>query len=282
MTNPAKPLARPLAAFVTTVAAAMAATAAWDRGGTALDRTLLVALSVAIVAAVHLLPALSRRPATWLLWFGCLLCAMYGHLTFLTHAGLRAGDERTQHAAQVVGTGRQIDATQRALDAITARPVAVVAAQLANTRASRERAALRLELEEARRAEDLRAQLVTLAATQTQAEVTGATDPVVARLAAVTGSNEASISVIVGLVFSLLLELLGTVLWMEALRPAAETSGVEVMPGPPPSLAADDPLADLQAAIAAGKLRPTVSGIRAFLGCSQAKAMEMRRVLLAG
>ena len=66
-----------LAVFVTGTAALMAATAAWDRGGgSGLDRALLVALSVAIIMAVHLLPALSRRPAAWLLWFGCLLCAV--------------------------------------------------------------------------------------------------------------------------------------------------------------------------------------------------------------
>lgn len=270
-----------LAVFVTTVAAAMAATAAWDRGGTALDRILLVSMSVAIVGGVHLIPALTSRKLAWLLWAGCLLGTVYGHLTFFVHASMRAGDAQAQQSVQVTGAARQIDATQRALDVITARPISVVAAQLANTRTRRERAALRLELAEAQRGEALRGELVKLAATQTQAEVAGTTDPVVARLAAVTGVTEASISLTVGLTFSLLLELLGAVLWIEAFRqPSGQPQDYPNAGDTKPR--ADDPLADLRRAIEAGECKPTVSGIRAFLGCSQAKAMEMRRACLAG
>lgn len=207
-----------LAFLATLTAATMAASAAWDRGGTSLDRGLLVALSVAVVAGVHLIPALSRERLKWLLWVGCLLCTVYGHLTFFVHAGMRAGEARAQQSAQVTGTTRQIAAVQEALARISARPAAVVVTQLANTRARRQRAALRLELAEARRAEQLQDELVALEGKQTRAEVAGATDPVVARLSEVTGRSEASISLAVGLAFSLLLELLGAMLWMEALR----------------------------------------------------------------
>jgi len=263
----------------------MAAVAALDRGGTVLDRGLLAALSVAIVAGVHLIPALSRRKLAWLLWAGCLLGTVYGHLTLFVHASMRAGEAQAHQSAAVTGTGRQVGAVRDALAAITARPVAVIAGQLANTQGRRERAALRLELAEAQRAASLRDELVRLAATQTQAEVTGATDPVIARLAVTLGSNEASISLAVGLLFSLLVELLGALLWIEALSRPSETPQDYLKtfaPSPTPGwdeAAASNPLADLRAAIKAGELKPTVAGIRAFVGCSQAKAMELRRAI---
>jgi hypothetical protein len=58
------------------------------------------------IAAVHLLPALSQRPVAWVLWIGCLLCAIYGHLVFFTYASLRAGDVRAQYSVRVIGAGR--------------------------------------------------------------------------------------------------------------------------------------------------------------------------------
>lgn len=267
---------RYLAIFITATAMAMAAVAAWDRGGNAVDRTLLVALSVAICAGTHLIPALTKRKVAWLLWFGCLLGTVYGHLVFFTHSNIRAGEGRAQHSAQMAGVDRQIEAVQTALAGITARPVAVVAAELAGSQGSRQRSALRLELVEARRAAALRDELITLAGTVTAAQATISSDPVTARLSAVTGSSEASISIVVGICFAVLLELVGALLWCEALR----QSEVEV-PNEPEGQSKRDPLTKLREAVSAGQCKPTVSGIRAYMGCGQAKAMEMRRMLLA-
>lgn len=261
-------ITRLLALFVTLTAMAMAAVAAWDRGGNAIDRALLVALSVAICAGTHLIPALSKRNLAWLLWAGCLLGTTYSHLTFFTHASLRAGDVRAQHSAKVVGTGEQIDAAREALAGITARPVAAIAAELVTTQGRRERSALRVELTEAQRAAALRDELVRLTGTATEAEVAASGDPVTARLAVVTGSSEAGIALFIGLGFSILLELVGALLWVEALR---QPSGAH-----PPGT---DTATRLRAAIETGRVKPTVAGIRAFLGCSQAKAMELRRAI---
>jgi len=280
MGTPIKPQAAfvlvPMAVFTTLTAMAMASVAAWDRGGNTIDRALFVALSVALIAAVHLMPAFSRRPFTWALWFGCLLCAIYGHLTFFVHAALRAGDNQAQHSVQVVGTGQQIQAAREALAGITARPVAVVAAELAITHGRRQRSALRLELSEARNAESLRAELVNLAGTVTTAQVAASSDPVISRLAEVTGSSDASISLAVGVIFAVMLELVGVVLWCEALRPQGDAKTPAIDP------VVVDPVADLRRVIEAGRCKPTVAGIRSFLGCSQTKAVEMRRALLAG
>ncbi|OGS93180.1 MAG: hypothetical protein A3K04_11270 [Gallionellales bacterium RBG_16_56_9] len=265
-------LTRLLAVAITLTAMAMAAVAAWDRGGSALDRALLMALSVAICAGTHLIPALSKRRLAWLLWAGCLLGTVYGHLVFFTHASLRAGDNRAQYSVQMSGVERQIEAAQSALDGITARPVTVVAAELADTQGSRQRSALRLELAEARRAGVLRDELVILAGAATTVQSTVSSDPVTARLAAVTGSSEVGITIAIGIGFSILLELVGALLWCEALRPNEL---------PKVSHPEQDPIADLKEAVATGVCKPTVNGIRVFMGCGQAKAMEIRRRLLA-
>lgn len=262
-----------LAGTVTLTAVAMASVAAMDRGGTVIDKALLMAMSVVIVLAVHLLLAMTRRPAAWLVWTGCLMCAIYGHLTFLTHASLRAGDVRAQHSALTVGTERQIETTREALAGIKARPIAIVAAELAQTNVRRERAALREEIAEGRRTEALRDHLVRLSGVSTTAQVSGATDPVTARLALVTGCSESGVAIVIGMTFSILLELIGALLWYEVLRPSDEAVTDDV------TSRVTDPITALRSAIEAGKCRETVSGIRTYLNCSQARAMEMRRAL---
>lgn len=274
-----------LAVFVTFTAASMTAVAAWDRGGTLIDKALLVAMSVVIVLAVHLLPALSRRPAAWLVWVGCLLCAIYGHFTFLTHASLRAGDNRVQQSALVVGTERQIGTAREALAEIKARPVATVAAELAQSIDKRQRAALREELIEGRRAEALRDELLRLSRASTTALIARTTDPVTARLAAVTGLTDSGIAVVVGMTFSILLELIGALLWYEALRHVSEDMADIKARVTEIENSVTEPITDtvttLQEAILSGKCRGTVSSIRAFLNCSQARAMELRRELVS-
>lgn len=258
---------RPLALFVTLTACAMTAVAAWDRGGTIIDRALLVSMCVVIVLAVHLIPALSRRPVAWLVWSVCLLCAVYGHLTFLTHASLRAAEAHAQQSALAIGTERQIQSAREALDEIKARPVATVAAQLAQEGDRRMRAALRAELAEGKRAENLRDDLAQFEAVYTAVRVTGATDPVTERLAVVTGWTVSGVSVVIGMTFAMLLELIGTLLWFEALRPskaAAEpTQGDDTK-------AVTDPITEqvtaVTAAILAQECRLSVTSIREFLG----------------
>ena len=267
-------ITRLLALFVTLTAMSMAGAAAWDRGGNAIDRVLLVALSFAICAGAHLIPALSKRNLAWILWGCCLIGTVYSHLTFFTHASLRAGDYQAQHSVQVIGTAKQIEAANEALAEIKARPIAIVGSDIANSQDWRQRRALKLELAEAHRAATLRDELLHLAGTATKAEVTESSDPVTARLSTVTGSSEASIGLAVGLGFSILLELVGALLWYEALQ---HPKGIHAAPCAP--IVVPDSIATLQIAVADGRCKATVAGIRAYLGCSQAKALELRRVI---
>lgn len=297
-----------VAVFVTLTAACMAAAAAWERGGTLFDRVLLVSMSEIIVLAVHLLPALSRRSIVWPVWVGCLLCAMYGHLTFLIHASVHAEDNRAQNSALTVGTERQIEVTRESLARINARPVATVAAELAVTRDSQQRRALRAEIAEGRRAEALDDELVKLSGISTVARVTRENDPVTVRLAEVTGYSDGTVAVVIGMIFSVLIELVGALLWYEALRHTDRgesqswkpnvadvtegvTSPLEAVTG---FIKTEDPViagtsavttalsgqvAPVINAIKIGQCRPTVAGIRKYLGCSQARASALRREL---
>ena len=266
---------KPIAIFVTSTAVTMTAIAAWDRGGTFADKAVLVAMSVVIVVAVHLLPAMSRRPVTWLVWMGCLVGAIYGHLTFFTNSAQRAADNRAQQSALAVGTQRQIDTAKDALSRITARPVTIVTAELAVTEDRRERSALRAEIAEGKRAQMLLDDLARLSAVSTTAQIP-VTDPVTARLAAVTGWNESQVAVAIGLTFSVLLELIGALLWYEAMRRttviAPLSNGTTCVTQP-----VTDIVTMLRRAITAGECQKSVRGIREFLGCSQVRAMELRR-----
>lgn len=267
-------MTKALAVFVTLIAASMAAISAWDRGGDMIDRILLIGISVVIVLAVHLLPALSKRSYIWIVWAICLCAAIYGHLTFLTHASLRAGTVRAEQSTLAVGTDKQIQATQSELASIQARPIAVIAAALAITESKRERNALREELAEAKRAEMLKERLAKLFGVATEAKVTGTSDPVIKKLSEVTGYGENSVSLVIGLAFSTLLELIGALLWYEALKvtvtPKVVTSNAVTEPG-------NHDIIVLRNAIEAGECRKTVAGIRAYFKCSQEKAMELRR-----
>jgi hypothetical protein len=298
-----------VAVFVTLTAACMAAVAAWERGGTPLDRVLLVSMSAIIVLAVHLLPALSSRWIVRPVWLGCLLCAMYGHLTFLIHASVHAEENRAQHSALTVGTERQIEVIRESLGRINARPVATVAAELAVTRVSRQRTALRAEIAEGRRAEALDDELVKLSGISTGARSTRETDPVTVSLAEVTRYSDGAVAIVIGMTFSVLIELVGALLWYEVLRHPdrdegqtwnANTADVtddvthpdEAVTGSikteaPVTAATSAVTTELSGQVASvinaikiGECRPTVAGIRRYLGCSQARASELRRKLV--
>lgn len=260
-----------LALFVTTTAILMSAVAASERGGTSIDQALLIALSIAVCAGSHVIPAISKRKLPWLIWVLCLVGTVYSHLTFLSYASQRAVNEHSRNSLQRVGIEREISATREALAAINARPVTEVAAKLALVKGWKIRKALEAELSEAKHAESLRDELIKLSSNASVAELTGAVDLVTARVAQVTKSNENMIDLAIGLGFSILLELFGAFLWYEALH--REEDNQSYFP------AKESSFIDLEEAIASGTIRPTVKEIRAYMGCSQAKAMELHRAL---
>lgn len=240
------------AAGTSIVGVLMAAAAAFERGATAADRALIVAVSCCIVLAAHILPAITRTLAGRTLWVACLLLTAWGHAAFFTAAASRAGEAR---AAQVPATSRA-SAVQTELDALQgSRLVAAVSADLAGARArdasahaalqrcmesgdmgcSRTRAAaaaaqaradaLADELVQARRAADLRAQMTGAAAEHDDARAAAAVDPVAAALSAATGVTPAALSTGVAILSAVVVELLAALLWSTGLaRPAQDVA----------------------------------------------------------
>ena len=110
-----------LAAAVLLVAMGMAAVSAWGRGADLVNKGLMVALAVAVVAAVHLLPALCRSRAVWPLWLACFVVAVHGHAGFVLQAGEKVATAR--HTPQAQALIEQREAIGLALANIKARPV---------------------------------------------------------------------------------------------------------------------------------------------------------------
>lgn len=248
----------PLALAMTTTAAAvvMAGAAAAERGTTPMDTALITTVAALLALGAHLLPALARmggrrvpRAAVWPLWLGCIAATLYGHSHFMLSASQRAGDAR----AEAVGSSHAAQALQAELAAISARPLAQVAADKATAdgRAAQALAALArceqgagaghcpaaaaqatsnqakatglgLELAQAQHAAELRSRLVAAAGEQDGAQQRAATDPVDAALAQLTGWPLAGLSLGLAVMQALLLDLLAALLWSMALAGTGE------------------------------------------------------------
>lgn len=269
-----------LALMVLLASLLMASAAAWQRSEAPLDRALLVILSCVTVSAVHLLPSLTKSRAMWPLWFGCFVLAVYGHAGFFAFAAERAGEARASQSVQAKNIKAQQARITDTLDTIKARPLAQVAALLSRTTVQDRREALTIELSEAKRAVTLRDDLLRL-----EAELISnatVTDPVTAQITAVTGANTQAVALVLNLGAAALLEAIGVLLWLELTTSQGRTDrdGLgdthiqERHPHTPTALEV------LREAVTAGECKATVAGIRQFMQCGQAKAMELRRELI--
>nr|WP_086973039.1 hypothetical protein [Caballeronia glebae] len=287
----------------------MSVLAGWQRGGELPERVVWVAIGVVLVVCAHLLPALCRyspwsvRGIGSLLWIACMATACFGHATFFVlaqqHAGERRASSLVPEVTNTVPASRNLTAIM--IDrANVARQLAIADAQ----RCPRECAALKVrhvalaatldalnaEADDVRRREasDDRGKRRRDALT---------VDPVTGRLATLLGTTISRVDLLSGLTFAAVLEGVACLLWSLALKPrqAAVTtpsvtdpaaSGHEpVSPShgtvnAPVSPAATEVMR-LARDVAAGRVRATVSDIRRHLGCSQAKAIALRRQLAA-
>lgn len=248
-------LALAAAALTSATGLLMAGASALERGGSVLDRVLIAAISCMLVLGAHLLPTLSRSMPVRALWIGCLLLTAWSHAAFFAAAAQRAGSAR----ADSVTTSAQARALQTELEAIAARPLAQVSADLAAAQArvisadlalqrcrkalpeaasasptacarpleavggaSRQVEALAVEEGEARRAAALHQRLVEAAGREDQARDQAAVDPVTAMLSTLLGLKAGSAGVAVAVLSAVVVELLAALLWTLGLRPGEE------------------------------------------------------------
>lgn len=266
-----KTLALVFAISVSLVVLVMSGVAAVERGGTIVDQLLMVAISVAVCAGSQFILAISRHYLSWLLWFFCIMGSLYSHITFLSYASHRAGNVHSQSDIQVIRVEREIEVTREALSEIKARPATIVAADLAIAKSWKNRTALEVELAEARRVSRLQERLITLTNTVAVTGDAAATNLVTAAVARVTGSNPESIDLVIGLCYSMLIELLGSFLWFMVFQSHEKEHQ--------PIDCKLDSINELEVAISNGKIKGTVKEIRGYLRCGQEKAMELRRKL---
>ncbi|MGF6664843.1 hypothetical protein QF000_006511 [Paraburkholderia atlantica] len=300
-----------VAIAATGTAVSVSVLAGWQRGGWLSERVLWIAISAVLVVSAHLLPALCRaaplavRFMGAVLWAGCMAATCYGHATFFLAAQQHAGQIRAETIAEpppATSMGRSL--TQIADD--RAAIVAELAARC-STGCTAKRIALKarldaldVEMSEARRQEAQvdRATSQQDRATERRDELRA--DPVTSRVAAFVGAPVARVDLLTGLTFAAVLEGVACFCWLLTFDAAAAPEihdEAEPMPlvtsSYPTSVkpvtvavtANDEPahdLAQVREAIASGRLRATVAEIRKHLGCSQSRAMAVRRQLVTG
>ncbi|MEN7528628.1 hypothetical protein [Cupriavidus sp. DL-D2] len=258
------------------------------------------------------------RGAATVLWVASLLTTSYGHLTFFLLAQHHAGELR---AATLPATESQSDRSLMVVMAQRADVIARLAAANAQRctgncptlEGRRVALAATLDALEAEASDIRRGQAARDRAVERHDAVIA--DPVTARLAALLGTTTARVDLLSGLTFAAVLEGVACLLWTVTLRlqrpspdvppvvapvttariqvtpshelePGSHKSVTEaVTPQASPAQASnagtEDDLRRLRQAVTAGELRPTVTGIRRHLGCSQAKASALRRQLVS-
>lgn len=304
-------LAAMLALAATITAVCLSVLSGMQRGGLPAERALWVAVGVVLVIAAHLLPALCRpharpvRAAGAVIWFGCIAATCYGHAVFFLTSARHAGELRAAAVPVVTPQGRDLTAI--------ARDRADAVARLARANARRcaepclslmaERTALAAKLDaigvEQAEAARHRSQQDRAVAARDAAQA----DPVTGPSAAI-GWSASRADLLAGLAFALVLEAVACFAWLLALRPAVVTDAAEtpahqgsngvtvvpVTPVTPPShdkmqaattspepMTVPTEVGRVLEAVAAGELRPTVTEIRKYLGCSQTRATIVRR-----
>jgi HAMP domain-containing protein len=270
------------------------------------ERVLWIAVGVVLVVAAHLLPALCRshgwrlRVIGAVLWLACMAATCYGHAVFFVMAQKHAGELRAAAVPVVVTHGRglaeiaadRVDAVAR-LARVTERRCGD---RCATVRIERATLTARLDALDVEAAEAKRAEAAQDSAAA--ARDAAMADPVTGALT-VFGLPAAHADLVAGLAFAAVLEGVACFAWLLALRPVdvsqiaatPVTQGSNAMPvtevtGASNAVAAlespvveqPDDITRVMTAVAAGTLRSTVSEIRKFLGCSQARAAEVRKL----
>lgn len=288
-------------------------TQAWSKGGPAGWQWLWTAFGVFTVLVVHGLLAVSlprhwiQKSVVLLTWLTCSCFVVSGHIGFFLSFQEAAGTQR----AEAIKPDGAVPTPLRALS------------QIRNDQAGVTRALFKLEVTDC--GEDCARHRIQVAHLKGRAKVLEAEedeylrwqaaqdryharrdraeqDPVMTRLADSLGVPGDRISLMMGLLFTMVLEGVGCVCWIMFLqrrdsRPAVEnlqvvtkdvtssvvevTSEISTCPKKGAPLDLEGLTARTKLEIDAGRIRPTVEEIRLFLKCSQTKARAVRAAIVA-
>lgn len=260
--------------------------------------------------------ALVMRSGATVLCFASLVVVLYGQAEFFLFDQQHAGAKRAAAVTPVWPLPETAAAATRNLTAIaqdqeTVRDaLARIDAQHCDTRCAwlhmrhdllaAKLDSLAAEAREARRQEDEHDRQAMMVDRAKKMRDSLRDDPVTARLSVVTGVDEAKLDLLLALFCAGVLDGLGSLCWyLTAARSRADAVAdidpvvmtddasrrelaplVEESNRAPDRHAPDDAderLAQLVRAVAAGELRPTVDGIRQYFRCSQKDAIRLRR-----
>jgi hypothetical protein len=193
---------------VTGLAIGLAISSALARAPAGHAAALLAGLSASVVLAVHVAPSLLRSVPRLVLW---------AHAGFFTTTAADAGAARLASSPATTAAAAQRADLQAAIDQIKARSEATILRQMSWTTDPARTLALQAELQDAQRRQALQDQILALSAAASAAAATAAADPVSVTLASALGISADAVQLTAGLLLALLLEIIGMLLWREAL-----------------------------------------------------------------
>lgn len=303
-----------LAVTATMTSCSIGMFSAWQRGGTLAEQLAYSAFASVVLFSVHLLPTLSRgkslavRVIVAVVCMGGFVATLSSQVAFYLFAEQHAGARRAESVPDVVIASVPANYLTRDLTAIV-RDEAAERTKLAlidsqrcggacpDTR--RRRATiiatldeLRVEADEAKRHELLADRRAALNERTMRLRDAMRADPIAARLSVMTGIDEGSLNLLLCLIYSSVLDGIGILGWYFALSGHSQGDRIWHFSGEAlangrgsdpllTGIGSDSQLAKLMCDIAGGKVKATVAGIRNYLGCSQQKAVKLRRELLA-
>lgn len=320
-----------VALLATTVSLGIAAYAGGLRGGTPVQRTMIVALACVAVLYVHLIPMcwctlpVLVRVAGGVLWIVGIAVVMVGQVTFFVESQRDAGNQRAA-LVPVIEAPNRVDVPQRRGVAEIAGDRVQVVADLARIEARRctgpclsiaaskaklnaQLAALDAETAEAKRREAEEDRAVAQVERDDALRASLRADLVASQIASLIGTTESRLELMQAVAFAVVLEGAAVMGWLLVARVWPRSSSrVPVVPVLAPGIAtvSDDPaslkiasavvldsvsvltkseddrvLDQIRAEVVAGRLRPTQSAIREFLGRGQATAGRFARLYRA-
>ena len=257
---------------ITSAAVLIAVASGLERGSTLFDQVIFVTLAVSVTLLANLLPALIQTKLALLVWAFCLVVSFYGYMVYFTSSQFRTGEARAEHSLVADSSLDRLADLKLSRDAIQSRSVSLIANDLSVTTESHKRAALLLELQEAKRKITLQKQIDVLRESIGKERDFVSHNDVVTKTLGVTGGT---FSFIVAFMMSLVVEVSGAILWYHLFH--TKPSEMEETKSDLVHKAVNQDLDQVMQAISSGKCQKSQRAIRKYLGCSQSRATELNR-----
>lgn len=299
-----------LAIFATAISLSLSVITGWQLGDSLLTKAMMAAFGVLAVMGAHLMPAIcgpAARGARLIgltLWLFCIAYAAFSHANFFLSAQQQSGAQRELAVLASPEAGKP---KKELIDVLSDK--VKVKTELAKIQSRCQDACLRLTPAKVK----LETRLALLNAQESDArdwqtklnqqhkrQEDARDNLVLVRLAGWANVTIATLELLLGFVFSLILEGMACLGWYlvfrsrdshltesitaEVTMPVAVTANVTSIGQVsqiPSSQPYDDQIEELAQLVKAGKIKLTVDGIRKYRRCAQGKAADLKRLVQA-